>query len=172
MSHPYMPLYVDDFEAATAHLSMEEDGIYNRLLRLAWRTPGCSLPADHDWIARKIRCDFELFERSALPILREFFSLRRGRYFQKRQKAEYDDISCKKRLRQNAGKIGGFAKALNKKKKHPSNASVLLGDTRASPEPYPELEQEELQNPIQEERNLSEGTSGATVIQIDGRLRS
>ena len=32
---PYLPLYVNDFEGDTAHLSLEEDGAYNRLIRLS-----------------------------------------------------------------------------------------------------------------------------------------
>ena len=31
---PYFPLYPTDFEADTSHLTLEEDGAYNRLLRL------------------------------------------------------------------------------------------------------------------------------------------
>ena len=139
-THPYMPLFVDDFEAATAHLSLEEDGVYNRLLRLCWRTPGCSLPNDYVWIARKIRVAPEEFTRIAQPLLAEFFTLVRGRIIQRRLKREYDDISLKKSARKLAGKKGGSAKALKANANEPSNARVLLGDTRAFPDPYPDPE--------------------------------
>ncbi|MCP5097247.1 MAG: YdaU family protein, partial [Chloroflexi bacterium] len=36
MSLPYFPMYPTDFEADTSHLTLEEDGAYNRLLRLMW----------------------------------------------------------------------------------------------------------------------------------------
>jgi uncharacterized protein YdaU (DUF1376 family) len=137
-THPYIPLYVDDFEAATAHLTPEEDGIYNRLIRLAWRTPGCSLPNDPAWLARKIRVTEADFERVAKPILAEFFKVQRGRLVQKRLKAEYENISRKKSARVAAGKRGGDAKALKTKENAPSNASVLPTHTRAFPEPEPE----------------------------------
>lgn len=130
-THPYIPLYVDDFEAATAHLSVEEDGVYNRLLRLCWRTPGCSLPNDTAWIARKIRMTPAQFERIAASVLTEFFKLQRGRFVQRRLKAEYDDISRKKSARQNAGKKGGDAKARKDNDNPSSNASVLPADTGA-----------------------------------------
>lgn len=80
-THPYIPLYVDDYEAATAHLTPEEDGVYNRLLRLSWRTQGCSLPNDPAWIARKIRLSADDFERVCRPILGEFFELWRRRWY-------------------------------------------------------------------------------------------
>jgi uncharacterized protein YdaU (DUF1376 family) len=147
-THPYVPLYVDDYEAATAHLTAEEDGVYNRLLRLCWRTPGCSLPNDPAWLARKIRLSAEDFDRVARPVIDEFFRVQRGRLIQKRLKAEYDDISRKKMKRVKAGKAGGEAKARKTKENDPSNASVLLGHTRAFPEPEPEPEEEGATLPV------------------------
>lgn len=137
-THPYIPLYVDDYDAATAHLSIEEDGAYGRLMRLCWRTPGCSLPNDPAWIARKIRLSSDDFARIAQPVLDEFFKLSRGRLVQKRLRDEYDDISRKKSARKHAGKKGGEAKALKTKENDPSNASDLPADTRAFPNPEPE----------------------------------
>lgn len=139
-THPYIPLYVDDYDAATAHLTVEEDGAYSRLIRLCWRTPSCSLPNDEAWIARKIRLSAEDFARVAKPVLDEFFTLARGRLVQKRLKKEYDDISRKKTARKQAGKKGGESKALNSKENSPSIASDLLPDTCAFPEPNPEPE--------------------------------
>lgn len=138
MSHPYLPLYVDDYEAATAHLTPDEDGIYGRLLRLCWRTPGCSLPNDHGWIARKVRLSAKDYERIGRPLIEEFFRLQRGRLVQKRLKAEYDDISRKKSARVKAAKMGGAAKALKDKGNDPANSTVLAAHTRAFPEPEPE----------------------------------
>ena len=40
MKVPYFPLYIADYDSKTAHLTLEEDGAYLRLLRLCWRTPG------------------------------------------------------------------------------------------------------------------------------------
>lgn len=141
-THPYLPLYVDDYEAATAHLTPEEDGIYNRLLRLCWRTPGCSLPNDAAWIARKVRLSTADYERVAKPVVEEFFKVSRGRLIQKRLKAEYDDISRKKSARAKAGKKGGDAKALKTNETDPSNATVLPAHAGAFPNPEPEPDKE------------------------------
>lgn len=75
-THPYIPLYVDDYDAATAHLTPAEDGVYMRLMRLCWRTPGCSLPLDPIHLATQIRAPVEIVR----AMLAEFFVLRRARY--------------------------------------------------------------------------------------------
>lgn len=109
---PYMQFFVDDFEAATAHLTFEEDGIYNRLLRLAWRTPRCSLPHDPVWIARKMRTSALEYQDKIKPILEEFFSLRRGRWSQKKQLKIFRETVSKIGNAKRAGRLGGLSKSL------------------------------------------------------------
>jgi len=119
---PYMELYVDDFEAATPHLTFEEDGIYNRLLRLCWRTPKCSIPNDRKWICRMMRSN----EWSKIEqILIEFFTPKNGTWFQKRQREIF--LKTKQRIleRKKAGKRGGVAKSLKTKENRSSKATVL-----------------------------------------------
>ena len=79
MSLPYLPLFIDDYEAATAHLTMLEDGAYNRLLRLCWRSPGCKLPNDDAWIMRKMRAVTEVEQAAVRSVLDEFFTTGRGK---------------------------------------------------------------------------------------------
>lgn len=122
---PYIPLYIDDFDAHTSHLTLAEEGAYMRLLKRAWRTAGCSLPNDIAWIARHTRMDPEQFEH----ILKEYFKLSRGRWTQKRLKAIYDDIARKKLERSEAGKKGGANSALKKKENRSSKAADLLQHT-------------------------------------------
>ena len=104
---PYMPLFVDDFEAATAHLTFEEDGVYNRLLRLCWRTSGCSIPADPVWIARLMRCDLNTYHDLVAPILKEFFTVDNGRIYQRRQRKEFAYTRDLAQKRAAAGRKGG-----------------------------------------------------------------
>ena len=115
------------YEAATAHLTPEEDGIYNRLLRLCWRTPGCSIPNDADWIARRMRMEGE-YEAKIEPILRDFFQIKRGRWSQKKQRAVYRQTHCKIRERKLAGTLGGLAKSL--KTKETTSSKGLATRTR------------------------------------------
>lgn len=135
MSLPYLPLFVDDYEADTAHLSLLEDGIYSRLLRLCWRSPKCQMPNDHEWIARKVRA-FTKADREALTsVLDEFFTVRRGVIFSKRLSAERERISTSIRKRKKAGKSGGVAKALKTKELKAGNATAMLQHPEPEPEP-------------------------------------
>ncbi|MEM7446403.1 MAG: DUF1376 domain-containing protein [Pseudomonadota bacterium] len=108
---PSMPLFVDDYEAAAAHLTLEEDGAYNRLLRLCWRMPDCSVPDDPVWIARYLRVDTATYERLVAPLIAEFFTRAEGRVFQKRQVKEFRYVTDLVAKRRRAGKRGGEAKA-------------------------------------------------------------
>jgi uncharacterized protein YdaU (DUF1376 family) len=123
---PYMQFYVDDFEGATAHLTLEEDGAYNRLLRLCWRQPDCSIPNDEAWLARMLRCDMATFERVVAPLLKEFFCEQRGRLFQKRQREEFLKGKELVNKRKEAGRKGGKSKRLNTKENTESNTSNVL----------------------------------------------
>lgn len=137
MSLPYYPFYPADFEADTSHLTLEEDGAYNRLLRLMWMTPGCSLPDDPQWLARRLRVDDATFERVVAPLLREFFKRRRGRIFSPRLTAEFAKTSATHFARVNAGKKGGRpSKSL--KSNETDERRAKAGPKQPEPEPEPD----------------------------------
>lgn len=121
-----MPLFINDFETDTLHLTLEQDGAYNRLLRLCWRTPGCSVPNDPAWIAPRMRITAEYFERVVSPIITEFFTLKNGRLFQKRQRIEFERTKAIVERRKQAGSAGGKAKSLKSNDIEPSKATDLL----------------------------------------------
>ena len=122
---PSMPLFVDDFEAHTNHLTLEEDGAYNRLLRLCWRQSECSVPDDRAWIMRRMRCDAATYDRLVQPIIEEFFTRSDGRIWQKRQRREHAYVLNKIDARKQAGSKGGKAKALKTKKTDASKTTNL-----------------------------------------------
>lgn len=107
VSIPYIPLYVTDYEADTSHLTLEEDGAYMRLLRLCWRTPGCSIPDDPEWIKRRLRVDDATYGRSVAPVIEEFFSRAKARLSQSRLQCEWERINGTSQKRREAGKKGG-----------------------------------------------------------------
>jgi len=85
---PALPVFTDALLADTAHLDHAEMGLYMRLLILMWRTPGCSVPNDPAWIAKRLNTPFEAIE----PILTEFCvktGNRSGRITQKRLLKEF-----------------------------------------------------------------------------------
>jgi len=135
MSLPYFPMYPTDFEAKTSHLTLEEDGAYNRLLRLMWMTPGCSLPDDDRWIMRRMRCDLETFQGVVKPLIDEFMKREKGRVFSPRLTEEHNLSSEKHKKRVDAGKKGGRpAKSLKTNKTTQSNAKAK--PKQPEPEPY------------------------------------
>ncbi|WP_273280926.1 YdaU family protein [Pseudooceanicola atlanticus] len=138
MSLPYFNLYPDDFEADTAHLTLLEDGIYNRLLRLCWRTPGCSVPDDEAWIFRKLRARTDEEKEAVRIILDEFFTRKGGKIFNSRLIKEWSTANDKHEKRKKAGSKGGIAKSLKINDLDISNAKALL--KQPEPEPEPDIE--------------------------------
>lgn len=138
MSLPYFPLYPDDFEADTAHLTLAEDGAYNRLLRLCWRTPGCKIPADEVWIFRRMRAHTEADHEVIRTILDEFFSTAAGKMFSRKLLKIYEETNLAHQKRVAAGSKGGRAKALKINKTTSSNAVAKPKQPELEPEPIRE----------------------------------
>ena len=136
MSLPFFPMYPRDFEADTSHLTLEEDGAYNRLLRLCWMTAGCSLPDDAAWIMRRMRVDQETFDRVVRVVLDEFFVRKSGRVSNARLVKENISSKEKHEKRKKAGSQGGKSKALKTNENHSSNVKAMLKQPEPEPEPY------------------------------------
>lgn len=173
MSIPYMPLYVSDFEADTTHLNIEEDGAYNRLLRLCWRTPGCSVPSDPKWIARQMRVDIETFDRLVHPLIEEYFKIKKGRVFSPRQQVEFDRINSTTKKRSNAGKKGGRPPKLLKNNET-GKSRDKAGPKQPEPEPYLDIEEEKIhkkENPIDVLKTVLSEQSARDVIEHRLKLK-
>lgn len=134
MSLPYFPLYPTDFEADTSHLTLAEDGAYNRLLRLMWMTPNCDLPDDDEWLRRRLRCSRMEYGEVAAPVIAEFFKRENGRISNTRLLEEYEKAKASHEKRVSAGQKGGKTKSLKNNDTPPSNAKAKP----KQPEPYPE----------------------------------
>lgn len=70
MSPPWMPLYIADYRADTAHLGAAEHGAYLLLIMHYWQTGG--LPDDDRQLAR-IACMSEREWKRARPLVQAFF---------------------------------------------------------------------------------------------------
>lgn len=126
MSLAYFPLYADRYEADTTHLSMLEDGAYNRLLRLCWRTPGCKLPNDLAWIYRQTRATSAEDQAAIRTILAEFFTKGRGKVWSRKLLEVHVQVSVAHSAKSEAGKKGAAAKALKNNKTDESTAKAQL----------------------------------------------
>lgn len=135
MSIPYFPMFPDDFEADTAHLTMIEDGAYNRLLRLCWRSPGCTIPADLGWVMRKMRARSVEEQAAVSVVLDEFFQVQDGRYINARLMREWGAAHDAHERRKNAGAAGGKTKSLKTNDSVSSNATPMLKQPEPEPEP-------------------------------------
>jgi uncharacterized protein YdaU (DUF1376 family) len=131
-------MYPTDFEADTSHLTLEEDGAYNRLLRLMWMTPGCSLPDDDRWIQRRMRVDLATYERVIAPVIAEFLERKNGRVFSVRLRKEWKKVDETSRKRSEAGKKGGRPKDVENKQKEQKAGFDFVKAGPKQPEPEPE----------------------------------
>lgn len=136
MSLPYFPLYPTDFDGKTAHLTILEDGAYNRLLRLCWKTPGCRIPTDEAWIMRQMRARSPEEQDAVMVVLEEFFTAKGGFYTNKKLSEIYASSSEAHERRKKAGSKGGRAKSLKTNETGSSNATAKLKQPEPEPEPY------------------------------------
>lgn len=136
MSLPYFPMFPSDFEAKTSHLTLAEDGAYNRLLRICWMTPGCTIPTDEAWIMRRVRAHTEGDKEAVRAILQEYFTAESGRYSNAKLMRVWLEANQAHEKRKNAGSKGGKAKSLKTKETAPSNAKAMLKQPEPEPEPY------------------------------------
>ena len=136
MSLPYFPMYPTDFEAKTSHLTLAEDEAYNRLLRVCWMTPGCTMPVDEAWIMRRARAHTDMEQDAVRTVLGEFFTVENGRYSNARMQREWLAANDAHERRKNAGAKGGKAKAASLNDKPSSNATAMPKQPEPEPEPY------------------------------------
>jgi uncharacterized protein YdaU (DUF1376 family) len=103
-------------------------------------TPGCSLPDDPAWIARRMRVDAETYNRLVAPLIDEFFTRRNGRISNGKLTGIFNESNEKHSRRVEAGKMGGRPpKPQKANEKTQSNAKAMP----KQPEPELELELED-----------------------------
>jgi uncharacterized protein YdaU (DUF1376 family) len=145
-------MYPSDFEAKTSHLTLLEDGAYNRLLRLCWMTPGCSIPADEAWIMRRVRARDEAEIDAVRTVLGEFFRVIKGRYSNARLTREFIAATEAHEKRKKAGSKGGLSKSLKTNESGPSNAIAKPKQPEPEPEQEPEKKEEDTSVSSKKER--------------------
>lgn len=79
----YYKHHIGDYDAATAHLSWDEDMAYSRLLRMYYRTEQ-AIPADMAKACRLIRANSKAERAAVETVLGEFFALGEDGWHQKR----------------------------------------------------------------------------------------
>lgn len=127
---PALPLFTDAVVADCNHLSDDEFGLYMRILILMWRSPECQIPAQAEWLEKRLKRDITVI----VPLLTEF-CISDGNFFtQKRLYKEY--LWVKKRSK----KQSVNAKSLWNKKKvlSQTDAKSMPNDSQTdAPHPTP-----------------------------------
>lgn len=136
----WMPLYIGDWAAATAHLSCEEDGAYGRLVRWYWRN---GAPSDSDALLAKIAGVTPSRWRKLRPAVAPFFAIEGGRWLHRRVERELARAEERYRRRAEAGRKGGSAG-----KQCLSNAEAGLKQSQSQSHPFGILSQGEVNSGV------------------------
>lgn len=106
---PYMPLYVADYLADTAHLTALENGAYLMLIMNYWQR-GKELPAGDKQLARIARVTDEEWQQIR-PALEEFFEETDGAWVHNRIEHELEKVRAKSEQASNAGRTSAQRKS-------------------------------------------------------------
>lgn len=90
---PALPIWTDAYMLDCGHLSDAEHGRYFLLLMLIWRSPGCKIPNEAEWIARKMKRSVEQFKAEIQPLIIEFCQTSGNWISQKRLTKEFAYLS-------------------------------------------------------------------------------
>jgi len=122
----WMPLYIADYLADTAHLSTEEHGAYLLLIMHHWHKG--AVPKNEKKLAKIARISHAKWRKISDTIL-EFFDDAGDVFVQPRVLEEIEKANKKYEARRAAGQKGGIAKAKQKR----SNAKAGLNQPQPQP---------------------------------------
>jgi uncharacterized protein YdaU (DUF1376 family) len=132
MSPPWMPFYIADYRADTAHLSAAEHGAYLLLIMHYWQKGG--LPNDDRQLAR-IACMAHGEWEEARPVVSSFFG---PEWSHARIDAELAKASEKHSKRVDAGRRGGISKANREQNPSNANSNANSNALASSSQPQPD----------------------------------
>ena len=153
MSFPALPLWTDAYIGDTDHLTFTEHGVYLRLLMLIWRTPGCRIPNDKNWIMRRLRTSEDEYENLVKPIIEEFCQSTGNYVTQKRLQSELEYVKGKSK------KQSDRAKSRWNKEKGECHGNATPHTSGNAPTPTP--------TPIRKEERKNAPTSVVATVEVD-----
>lgn len=119
-----MLLWTDSYLGDTSHLTTVEHGAYLLILMSMWRAGG-TLPNDETRLARTARLGLDKWRKIA-PTIMAFLSVDHDLVTQKRLKLELEIATGKREKLEQAGRLGGRARALKRLSSAPSD--VIIDD--------------------------------------------
>lgn len=157
---PALPIWTDAYMLDCGHLSDAEHGRYFLLLMLIWRTPGCHIPNEPEWIARKLKRSVEAYHSEIAPLIAEFCNMTGNWISQKRLTNEHLFLQKQSKLQSDRANVRWG----NEKKDATRHAKRMPERSRTdAPTPTP--------TPIKEGAPLNgkEGHQMAGTIPLDER---
>jgi uncharacterized protein YdaU (DUF1376 family) len=121
----YYKHHIGDYAAATAHLSLLEDAVYSRLLRIYYATEK-PIPPDARAVYRLVRAASRSEREAVDVVLVEFFVLEDDGYHQKRADEEIAQHQTQAAINRELGKRGGRPR-VNKTESVNSQNRIGLG---------------------------------------------
>lgn len=104
----WMPIYIGDYMADTAHLSTEQHGAYLLLLFAYWKNRG-PLPDSDQKLARITKLSMRKWKLNR-GVMSEFFEIKNGLWHQKRADEEIERSTRVKKTRSAIGQAGAAAR--------------------------------------------------------------
>lgn len=117
----YYQHHIGDYRAATAHLTNEEDLAYRRLLDMYYDTEQ-KIPADTEWVARRIRMDVTVVE----SVLVDMFQEDDDGWFHSRCEREIEAFKGKLETASKAGKASAAKRAAEKVNVRPTTVQPTI----------------------------------------------
>jgi uncharacterized protein YdaU (DUF1376 family) len=119
---PFMPLYIADYMADTAHLTTVEHGAYLLLIMTYWQR-GEALPDDDKKLSRIVGLQGRNWKRVRAEI-EPFFDFRDGKWTHHRIERQLQVMRSQSHANSLNGKKGGAATAAKSLKRKPSEAEA------------------------------------------------
>lgn len=119
---PFMPLYIADYMADTAHLTTVEHGAYLLLIMTYWQR-GEALPDDDKKLSRIVGLQGRNWQRARAEI-EPFFEVGNGKWTHHRIERQLDVMRSQSRNNSLNGKKGGAATAAKSLKRNSSEAQA------------------------------------------------
>lgn len=159
MNRPWMPLYVADYLADTAHLNAAQSGAYLHLIMHYWQTG--NIPDDDAAIARIARMTPAEWRR-ARPLIQPFFS---DGWKHKRIEFEMSEAA---RISA-AGRKGGEASARSRRNRSNDPATIVERSSDEPPNDPPTKSQAlQPQPPSQKEESSLRSDARANGLELSG----
>ena len=140
--------HLGDYEAATAHLSWDEDCAYRRLMAAYYRREK-PLPVDSTEIYRLVRATAPKQRAAVDSVLREFFDKREDGWHNKRCDEELSSYLAQCEVNRRVGKLGG----------RPKRTGTVTPINRTGTEPEPNR----IPNQIPEPDTRSQNPEGGSL---------